>query len=617
MLFKNNMRPAFAGASASGQAPRRAVKNGAFMYDAGSSETDDFGTFSTGASTNNQAPQGGRPKKAPKKQGGLNGGAIAIAVVAVVALIIIGILAVALLGGNGGDIKYASNSFISFEDSDGIWRVAANGKTLGMFDGEVEMTVAQDRSFAYVVETIDEGNGLVSKNIYYTDGKELITVANSVADVIDLATLEPGVIWLDNDNGVFYYTEKGGDGNEEKLVRKQEVELTKDLSGNYTFCISADASTVAYNEYDSTKGNYSLVVYKDGSENTNYTRNMFVKELSNDGSLIYASVGKQDLTQSLYVIPVADENSTSLHTLLTDNFASIVSMNTKGDELVVVTMTDATPSTSVIKFDTKKTENTPVITKICKGGVCVPKSSDADVAVFSTFADKYFEVQISLENLVDNVSPVYYLNKKYEPQRVSQYAGKFSPNGDYFYYIDKNAQLKVVDLTTSDMTSFTVAEDVVDFEVTQKGNVYFLGDDTRLMYYTFAKDSAKRVADNVQDISMNTYSNTLYYTYIDTYAVYCSKESTKSEVADIEGSVSGIPYFADSNSKKTFAAFYDNDNDEWKLLYTANGSKFKYIGTCETIPGFTPNILDSIVPEVPTDPTTDTGTDTSTDTTNQ
>ncbi len=607
MLFKNNIRPAFAGASAGGQAPRQAVKNDAFMYDAGSSETDDFGAFNTGASSNGGAR---KPARAPKerKSGGINIGAVVIAVVVVAALVLVGVLAVALLSGNGKDVKYVNNSFISFEDSDGIWRVAANGKVLSDYEGDVELRIAEDRSFAYIIETIDEGNGLVSKNISYTDGKEIFDIATSVSDVLALASLEPGVIWLDTDNGILYYA----DDNEETLVRKSDIASTM-IGDRYTFQISADATTVAYNELDAAKGNYRLCVYKDGYESTNYTRNMFVEAVSNDGSLIYASVQKADLTNSLYVVPYNDGSEAAINTLLTDNFNSIIAMNTKGNELVVATSADATVSTSVITFNTKKMEELPVITRICKGAICTPKSSDPEVACFSTFADNYFEVQLSLESIVDNVAPVYYLNKDFETQRVSQYAGKFSPDGDYFYYIGKNSTLKQVDLKSDDMTSIDIAEEVVDFEITQKGNVYYLGDDTRLMYYTMSTDKSKRVADNVQDISMHTYSNTLYYTYIDTMAVYCSKESTKSEVADIEGSVSGVPYFANADCKKTFVAFYDSDNDEWKLLYTANGKKFKLVSTCETIPGFTANIFEDIIPEIPTgtDSSEGTGTDTS------
>ncbi len=602
MVFKNNMRPAFAGASANGQAPRSNVRNDAFMYDAGTTETDDFGTFSGGASANGSGAQGGRPHKTQKKKGSLNVGAVAIAVCAVVALILVCVLLVALIGGSkGGDIKYEKNTFISYQDSDGTWRVAANGNALRSFDGDVYLQPAADRSFAYIVESVEGLDGSESVNVYYTDGKNVEELATSATEVIALASLKPGVIWHDVDNGVMLYTEDAG---EETLVRR-DVDYTKDTSGSYTFKISADASTVAYNEFDEAKGVYRLCVWKDGTVNSNYQRNVFVEALSNDGSLVYVSGTKKDgFTQSLSAIPCADDNPSPV--LLTDNFSYIVTMNTAGDELVVATTADATVSTSIISFNPKKLEETPEVTRILKGGVCYPISPDSSIAVFGTFADTYFKTNISLESLVTAEAPVFYVDKKFNSTKLSTYSGKFSPNGDYFYYIDKNERLKVIDLDDID-SGLTVADEVVDFEVTQKGNVYYLGDDERLVYYTVANDKAKTVASLVSDISMNVYSNTLYFTYIDGTSVYRSEESTKSEPAKIEGIVS-VPYFADANAKKTFAAFWDEDNEEWKLMYTSNGKKFKSITTCEEIPGFTPPVPEAVVPQTPTgSDTTDTG----------
>ncbi len=606
MLLRNNMRPALAYANAGEHASKNAAKDHAFMYDAGTSDTDDFGAFSSGASTNHSNGGAKRPRNTKKKSGGLKLPYVAVAVVAVVAVVLLVVLAVSFLGGSGKDIKYANNAFISYEDSDGIWRVAANGKILSDYEGDVELRVAADRSFAYIIETVDEGNGLVSKNISYTDGKDITEVAMGVADVLATATLEPGIVWLDNDNGVFRYTEKDG---EEKLVRKQELEAIQNPyeGGKYTFCISADASTVAYNERKDD-GNYRLCVYKDGTESTNYQRNLFATAISNDGSLIYTYLPKDGgITKSLYVVPYKDNNNTALHALLTDNFGRIIAMNTKGDELVVTTNVDVATTTSLITFDPKKPEDPAVITRIGKDAEFLPRAADTKIACFATFADKYFEAQPTVDNLTGSV---YYLSKKLETARVAPAYGKFSPDGDYFYYIDSKDQLKQVDLSSKKFSDMTVAEDVEQFEITQKGNLYFLGEDTRLMYYTLAKDTAKRVADNVNNISMHTYSNTLYYTYIDTLALYCSEESTKSEVAEIEGSTDGVPYFVNADCRKTFVIFYDSDNEECKLLYTSNGKKFKSITSCTYIPGFVPPVVD--IPEISDPGETDTsGTDTS------
>ena len=119
------MRPAFAAASVGGQAQGHKARNDAFTYNA-ASETDDFGSFSSGGAQNTGTSGSGR-----KKSGGFKPSAIIVAVAAIVAVILLIVLIVAIAGNSGKNVEYENNSFVAFCDEDGIYRVAVNGKVVG------------------------------------------------------------------------------------------------------------------------------------------------------------------------------------------------------------------------------------------------------------------------------------------------------------------------------------------------------------------------------------------------------------------------------------------------------------------------------------------------------
>ena len=144
MFFKNNIRPAFATASATGNSAQRKAKNNAFTYDA--ADTDDFGSF--GAQAQGAA---GKSGNAPK-QSGFKRSSIIIAVAAIVAVILLIVVIVAVASNSSGDIKYEDNTYVAFCDADGIYRVAANGKIVGEYEYPVELRPAADHSFAYIIE---------------------------------------------------------------------------------------------------------------------------------------------------------------------------------------------------------------------------------------------------------------------------------------------------------------------------------------------------------------------------------------------------------------------------------------------------------------------------------
>ena len=600
MFFKNDFRPAFATADACGQASGRKMRNDAFTYDAGASETDDFGSFSSRGSAGNNAP------KNTQKKSGVKPAAVGIAIAAVVAVVLLIVLIVAFASSNGGHIKYENNTFVSFCDEDGIYHVAANGRVVGEYESEIELRVADDRSFAYIIENSEDGY-----RISITYGKDAEEVTPSpVTKILATATLSPGIVWLDNDNNsIYHYTESRG---EEKITK--DVDLTGANTDNHSFCISADGETVAYTKMnaDDPQAEY-LFVYNDGME-TRFQKNMAPVAISNDGSLIYAKATRDNIVYSLYVLPFSDDNADRY--LISENFYSIVDINTDGDEIVFTTINDAEISTYLVAFNIKKMDEVAQPTRIGKGAIYTPVSIDPEVACLSTFADCYFECNIGdIDITLEYTAPVYYVNKKFEIRRISKYAGKFDPDGDYFYYTNNEKTLQRVDLSDEDAVSEKIAEDVVDFAITQKGNVYWLNDASTLMFHDVSKSKNKRIADNVEAISMYDYSNTLYFSFVEAVSIYATEEGSDEEVVKFDSAtITGLPYFADSNTKKTFATFYDEDNEEWRLFYTSNGKSFKVIATCDELDGFDvsfsfEDIVNNIVNSIGG------GSDTSTDTT--
>ncbi len=572
MFLKNSMRPAFAGVSAKGQAVHSRQENGALMYDA-ANEPDEFGVYN--ASSAGSAKRASAPARKPKKR---NAAPIAIAVAAVAVLLLVAVIVIALLAGGGKDIKYDNNAFVSLCNEDGIWQVMANGKVVGEYEHEIALIPAADRSFAYVIEDTEEGY-----RVTVTHGKEVVEITPSPVDkVLATASLEVGIVWLDADSGIYLYNEKNG---EEKITK--DIDLTAAEDSVTYFYISGDAQTVVYTKLDEEKPDvHHLCVYADSNE-TKLQKNMYPEGISTDGTKIFASaypVGAT--TKSLYVLPFTGNDDNDRY-LLSDSYPydSIVAMNTEGDELVFTAKdADALVSTYVVSFNVKKMKDTAEPSRIARGAnPYFPISLEPEVACLSTFKKAYFKTTSA-----DNESPVYFVDKDYESHRVSRFAGQFDAKGEYYYYINNDGTLQRADLSDEDYPTEKIVEDILEFELTAKGNIYWINDSYTLMFCDVSKNFKKsRVNDSVTDMSMHKYSNTLYFTIEDAETVYCSKENSSKEPAKFDSvTLTALPYFTDGALKRSFAVFYDVDNDELKLFYTSNGKKLKYLGNCSDVAGY-------------------------------
>ena len=573
MFFKNNFQPAYATANASFSRSERSARSESVMFSADNEEFNAFDSTPNYNSSNAQKRPQQRPQqKASGAQASRKNNnstkSIIIAVAAIAVLIAIIAIGVVIVSSMNKDIKFKDNSFVTYSDEDGNYSVVANGKVLQTFGNEIELIVADDRSFAYVIE--DEIDGV---RIHIATNKDIVAVTSSpVTDVLATASLKPGVIYEDED-GVYLYTSKNGD----------EGRITRD-SGYSNWLISADASTVVYTApIESNAVEFYLCVYKDNSE-YKQTKNLTPVAVSADGSLIYGyGYTSNDITSRVLYVINSDEDGRKV--FVDDNFGGITAMNAEGNEIIYYTNETKGITSYIYAFNEKKIDEAAPssITR----GIYAPVSVDPEIAIFGTFADCYLEGVSDVSLTSGITSSTYYIDKNFSIKKVASATGKFSPDGEYLYYISEGGALMQLDLSDDNYNTEKIAEDIVDFEVTQKGNVYHLSDGNRLRFYKLSSDKTTRISDDAEEIVMYDCGNVLYFTETENVNVFSSKEGSSAETVKFDStSVTGIPVFSNAGSDKTYVAFEDTDSGDWKLFYTSNGSKFKMVdNSCVEIDG--------------------------------
>ncbi len=556
MFDKNSMRPAMAVAcSACGQAFAASRRNEAMMY-SGAAETEDFNSFNS-FSEHTEPKQRQQKKRAPKK-GGANKALIigAIAAAAVVLLLTVVVL-FALSGGQ--DITYTDNTYVAYADGDGNYHVAVNGSVVDfVFEGEVQVIPSVDRSFAYVTDT-----GLEGIEIYILNGKELEPVTSSPAsEVLAYAGLKPGVIF--KENGKFYlYSEKTG-----------EERITSDSTTEHMM-ISADASTVSYTvAVEDSAGETYLCIYQDGSSNK-VLKNCVPVAVSTYGDYVYGSTKDAEGRDVLNVVHSKDETKVQIEN--SNGFIGITAMNVKGNEVLFCVSNGADCNTYLYSM---KEERSISLAKY----MLSPATVDPDIAIYDTFKGVYLQGT----NLDGTRDLTGYVTKKLEWKNIARAIGQFESEGQYFYYIDDEMTLRQLDLTEKNYPKVRIDDDVIDFTLTEKGNVYSLNDDNQLRFYKVSTKKKTRVSDDATEISIYNYANEVYFSEAEAVdvSVFTSKEGGEKKIAELDSNqIGSVPYFSDTNSKKCYAYYYDLDYG-WRLFYTSNGKSFKLISDdCQALNG--------------------------------
>ena len=558
MFYKNNYRPAFAGVGADSGSSRRTVSDNNIMFNTANSETEDFNSF--GASQ-------GRPeakKKAPmrrrkKKTFEITPKMLLIGVAALVAVILLVACVVAVAKAGSGDLKAKNNSFASYE-LDGKFYVAMNGEVIGSgFENEVELKPAADNSFAYVIE--DTADGYI---LYLLERKELTQVVSTpVSEVIATADLEPGIIYK-NETAVYFYA----DDNEDRI--------TKDPSAG-NFVIAPDASAVAYTRAKEENVNeFKLYLYTDGVSES-YASNMYPVAVSKGGEYVYAyGISSEDyVSKKLYLIKPEDNDKINIVT----GFAAITYMNIEGDEIIYCTGSIENGFQSYI-YNVKKATSYKI-----GAGVCTPLVADQSIVRLATLKDMIAENKL---NLVEgSVSATYYVNKKYESSKISQYNGTLNSDGDMFYFINGEGTLNFIDLNDKNRTIQKIAEGVVDFVVTAKDNLYFQDEDDILMFYKASTGKKKLISNDVVNMSMNKYSNVLYFEVEEDTKAYATEEGSGKEIAEFaRAEIQTAPEFINVGQKRTFVYVVNPDTELYDLYYTSSGKTYKLIASdCDSING--------------------------------
>ena len=554
MFNKNNMRPAYAMGTANNNGPASNSVKDSFKFQNAGTGADEFNEFNSFDSSRKQsAPQ--RKAAHKKKKQGFNTNIIIAAAVAAAVILLSVIIIAACASSSGKGIKYDDNAYIVYTDADGKYYIALNGDVIdASFEGEVSIIEAADRSFAYVEEKCVDG-----WNVYVLDGKEMVAINIAPIDIIHAyAPYEPGIVYND-DGDVYLYTEK----YLEELVTDDETAKN--------FVISGDGTTVAYNVTDaenSNKENLELFTYGEHSELI--ASLLEPVALSYDGSYVYCCGGTQTLSRKLYYIDVEDNNA--LNPISDSEFDMILQMNAKGDEIIYSTISEASNFSHI--FSVKK-EKSFTIAK----GYFQYVAIDPEIACPATFKDCYLQNASSLEE-----GSTYYVDKKFNANKIASAVGSFSPNGQYFYFLNSEKTLVQIDLEAKDGNNTArILTKVIDFEITEKGNLYVLDENGFLRFYNVADKTKPRIDENVAEISLYDYANTLYYTKLDSVSVYSSKEGSAAKTVEFDGAaLTGIPEFKYENSAKTYSFLYDPDIG-WKIFYTNNGKKFKAIANSEIL----------------------------------
>ena len=563
MFNNNSYRPAF---EAAGQAssPQNARHNSGILFNTTSSETEDFNSFASTQQT--RTSRRSSSSKQPKRSGELDLKKLLVIAASVAAVVLLGIVIALVATSSGGDLSVKNNSFASYE-IDGKYFVAMNGKTVGAgFDNEIELITAADNSFAYIIEDTPDGY-----SIYVLEKNELITVAvssasaasgvvDSIEEIVALADYVPGVIYK-HSNGAFYFY---SDENEDRITKNPTAD---------NFTIAPDASAISYTlRDDKDLNNTKLYIYIDGISES-YATNMTPVGVANGGKYVYAYGTVQDdsgaIAKKLYVILPGENDKVAIVT----GFFSLNYMNIKGDEIIYSTGSLETGVQSYI-YNVKKDESFKI-----GAGVCVPLVSDPSVALLSSLGEIVVENTLPAFNAEGKITTAtYYVDKKYDSSLISKYNGTLNSDGDKFYYINDDKTLSFIDLNDKNRNIQKIAEGAVEFVVTEKDNVYYLDDDSRLMFYKESTGKKRKVADTVENMVLNSYSNILYYEIEDDTKAYETEEGSAPEIAKFGRSeIISAPVFASEGQKRTFAYVWNQDTDTFNLYYTSSGKTYTLV----------------------------------------
>ena len=583
MLSKNVFRPAYATASCSKGQSSIDKKLSSFAF--ASSEENDFNSFSR-SSSGSSAGGFRSPKKPQKKTVTLEipGKTLAIAAAVILGFVLlISLISGALFSGSD-DIMYEDNAFAAFEDLDGTYRVTMNGKVIkDVFLNEVKLTAAKNNSFAYVETVVDDAT-----NVYLLDNNKLKLLCEGVDKVLSLADYAPGVVYKYGDRVEYFY-----DGLLTSLARNDDHTPEN-------FVISPDGTAIAYtikNKNDSSiKDLYVYTVDQSGPEARSIgTVSTLPVSISNNGDYVVAYTESGD-SKDLYLM--VQHNKYRIGNI-DGSFDSLVCTNAYASEIVFTTKSGTDYRTYIYNCTERKKDVT--VAHHVSNGYAVPQIIDPKLCTPESFKKCYFQdIKASL---------TIYVNKKYEAIKVSDYLGKIDENERFLYIINEQREDMLIQIELlgerfgkDNNRSTSIATDVKDFVLTQKGNIYYTDGYGDLYFFKLAKGKAARITNDVDKLSFYDYANELYFEKIDsveTHGTYRTSEGSDHETFKFgKTTLTTLPTFTNTYSKNSYACYYDDTTDNYLLFYTSNGNSFKQIAECEKITSSSVSYLKALIDDL-------------------
>jgi hypothetical protein len=352
---------------------------------------------------------------------------------------------------------------------------------------------------------------------------------------------------------------------------------------------------VVYTVSSSKDSEQTELKYFCNGASTTVGPNSFVPvEISNDGKYVYGL-----FKASLCYLKVEKEGEKVSQELIAGSsfgtFGAITGMNVDGDEIVFYTETVENEVSSYTSY--MYTVGSEVVQ--IASGKFYPTPSASEIACPESFVNTYFvceSTEYDEENDRNALSySTYFLDKKNGALKISDTRGKFSPDGDYFYYANEDYELYRVSLKNTDFqkNTETVFNGVADFEIIKNGDVYIMFEDSKDLGYIFYWDSATKKRSTVSkdaDLdSMQLCGSSIYFSETgedDVTKIYVSTQGSAKEEAGFKGHTPAEALTVKSDVGSKGYAYFVDDNGSGCLYYTSNGKKFSLVASPCIIDGF-------------------------------
>lgn len=601
MLLKNNRKPEVAYAACGGnKTDDRSVVND-FITRMSASE-DDFGNFGSGASKKGAGPARKAPKKSAKQpffNKNINFKPFIFAGIAVVALVVIISLIAIICNIPGSGNKIDDNVYFTYIDEEGKYHVVVNGDELKKpFENEIELIPAADNSFAYILEKV-EGDSKDDSGIkmHVLTGKKLKTSLELADECISFAKLKPGIVYIRDEK---YRCFIGGD-SDSFIVRKKDTNNSV-ISEN--FIISDDAGTIVYTyskSSDTDGEDYKALRYYQNSSFVEFegVKNIIPIAISSNGRYIYGKIDENADDQLAGKLCFIDAKEKEVKPkIITGNskygiFGEITAMNTSGNEIIFYTETETNGVLS-FRFSLKDKKVTAL-----GPGIFKHMSVDPTILTPDSFVGEYFTVKNDDIDDENSGAVSTYCLKKNGAVKVTNADGKFSPDGKYFYFVDeKKSQLARIPLSAKDykdsVENVLAIDNVKDFVITQKGNIYILDGEENDLMLTFLNPTVKNksvlISDDVNQDTLMVCANTIYFSVgviedgDEATAIFMSTDGGAKVPAEFKSvELTKSPTIVMGVGKNGYA-YVTDDNDVTMLFYTSGGKKFNLITDNCTLP---------------------------------